>query len=293
MANNIALPSAPLAGIEPLQDLLYAVIGSAFVTNSVPISCMIVAPSGAGKSRTLIKFDSPYIVRADDLTSSGLIDILQNDKDNKIKYLLIPDFNPVLSHKASVSSLLMANLLSVTQDGTARVVDGRQNKEVKHKPIGVMTAVTFEMFARHSKKWHELGITRRILPLHYTYSLHTIQKAQELIRKGKINSGGDVTPLPISHFKERYVKIDQSHARELEMLSGTLANHLGQCIRLRNGTREAIQGTALLPMAPHLVLTAIAKGNAIRFNRSEVNSLDVRVATEFTAFTNMMDRKQL
>lgn len=258
---------------------------------SIPISAMVVAPSGAGKSRTLIRFDCPYVFRADDLTSSGLVDVLANDKENKIKYLLIPDFNPILSHKASVSNLLMANLLSVTQDGTARIVDGRQNKEVRHNPVGILTAVTFEMFARSSRKWHELGIVRRIIPLHYTYSLQTIHEAQTLIRKGKITS--NIEPLSLSNYKQTNVSIPTEHASQLETFSMQLASNLGQRIRLQHGEREPQLGTAILPMAPHIVLSSVARGNAVRYGRKEVNSTDVRLALDFVSFTDMINRRQL
>lgn len=291
MSSNILKVSAPLAGVQPIENILCAIVGTAFADDSVPISCMIVAPSGAGKSRTIIRFDTPYIMRCDDLTSSGLMDILTRDAENKIKFLLIPDFNPILSHKASVSNLLLANLLSVTQDGTARIVDGRGNKEVKHKPVGIITAVTFDMFARYSRKWHELGITRRILPIHYTYSLRTIQLAQQLIREGKIN--GNNQAISMRDYKHTKVMLETSLAMEIQSLSDRLALNLGQFIRMNRGNRTPTQGDSLLPMAPHVVLHSIARGNAIRFNRHYVNRADVDLVTEFVSFTDMVNRRQL
>ena len=285
--------SSPLAGLAPLEELIHGIIGTAFVTGYTPVSCILVAPSGAGKSRTLIRFDGDYdyIVRADDLTSSGLFDILAADKENKLKYILIPDFNPVLSHKASVTSLLVANLLSVTQDGTVRIADGRQNKECKHDPLGILTSCTFDIFARHSRKWHELGITRRILPVHYTYCLQTIRTAQRLIREGKITSL--IPPLVLSAYKKTVVGISQTYSVELEVLSERLALNLGQYVALRKGVRTPQQGLAILPMAPHIVLAAIAKGNCVRFGRRQITKDDVTMATEFVSFTDMVTRRQL
>jgi hypothetical protein len=291
MSSNFLRVSAPLAGVQPIEDLLGAIVGTAFAEDSIPISCMIVAPSGAGKSRTIIRFDAPYIMRCDDLTSSGLMDILTRDSKSEIKFLLIPDFNPILSHKASVSNLLLANLLSVTQDGTARIVDGRGNKEVKHKPVGIITAVTFDMFARYSRKWHELGITRRILPIHYTYSLRTIQQAQTLIREGKIN--GNNQPMSMSEYRQLKVVIEQNLANDIQILSERLAMNLGQFIKLNRGVRTPQYGEALLPMAPHVVLNSIARGNAVRFGRRRLEQADVDLATEFVSFTDMVNRRQL
>lgn len=290
MANILRL-SASLAGVGPIEDILNAIVGTGFVDGSIPISVMVVAPSGAGKSRTIIRFDASYIMRCDDLTSSGLMDILSNDKDNKLKFLLIPDFNPVLSHKSSVSSLLLANLLSVTQDGTARIVDGRQNKEIKHNPVGIITAVTFDMFARYSRKWHELGITRRILPLHYTYSWQTIRDAQKLIRQGRITNY--VPPMAMCNYTKSKVSINGDFANEIEKLSERLAFNLGQFISTHRGVRQPRQGDSLLPMAPHIVLSTIARGNAVRYNRDKVIEEDILLLNDFVSFTDMVNRRQL
>lgn len=283
--------SAPLAGMKPIENVLHSIIGTAFVIGSIPVSCMLVAPSGGGKSRTLIGFDADYIFRADDLTSSGLFDILSGDPENRIKYILIPDFNPILSHKASVSQLLVANLLSVTQDGTVRIVDGRQKKEVKHAPVGILTAVTFDMYARYSRRWHELGIARRILPIHYVYSLPTIREAQYLIRHGRITS--EIPPLKLYEYKQADIKIPKNIALEIESLSKQLSVNLGQVVRLVRGSREAVPGQALYPMAPQIVLTSVAKGSAIRFGRNYANQTDLAMCVEFVSFTDMVNRRQL
>jgi hypothetical protein len=50
---------------------------------------------------------------------------------------------------------------------------------------------------------------------------------------------------------------------------------------------------ALLPMAPHIVLASVAKGNALRFKRRSVNGDDIALATEFVSFTDMVNRRQL
>ena len=286
--------SSALAGLRPLEELLHGIIGTAFVSGYIPVSCILVAASGAGKSRTLIRFDTDdrdYIIRADDLTSSGLFDILVTDKENKLKYILIPDFNPVLSHKASVTSLLIANLLSVTQDGTVRIADGRQQKECKHNPMGILTSCTFDVFARHSRRWHELGITRRIVPLHYTYCLQTIRAAQKLIRDGRITNR--IQSIVLDAYTPNRVGISQRHSLEIESLSERLALNLGQYVMLKKGIRTPQQGLALLPMAPHIVLAAVAKGNALRFKRRQVNQQDIDLATDFVAFTDMVNRRQL
>lgn len=286
-----------LVGTKKLETVITNAIATAFVENSIPISIMLVADSGAGKSKTLIRFQGQHIMRCDDLTTAGLFDMLANDPKNEIRFLLIPDFNPVLSHKSSVSSLLIANLLSVTQDGTVNVQDGRQKKEMKHEPVGILTAVTPEMFIRYSKKWRELGVTRRIIPLHYTYSPETIMEAQTQILEGRI----DARQLDLinCNLSPRKVMIPLRIAKQLKDFSTFLANNLSEFMSTSRGpfkkeeAGDVKKGKQLLPLAPHVVLRAIAQGAALKAGRNICNSRDVEAALQFLKFTSMSERVAL
>lgn len=286
-----------LVGTKRLENVITNAIATAFVENSIPISIMLVAESGAGKSKTLIRFQSKHIMRCDDLTTAGLFDMLASDTKNEIRFLLIPDFNPVLSHKSSVSGLLVANLLSVTQDGTVNVQDGRQKKEMKHEPVGILTAVTPDMFTRYSKKWRELGVTRRILPLHYTYSPKTIIVAQNQICEGRIDAR-QLDPITCD-WNPRKIMVPLKLAKQLKDFSPFLASNLSEYISTSRGAfkssepPEIKKGKTLLPLAPHMVLRAIAQGSALRAGRNICNATDVEATLQFLQFTSMSERVAL
>lgn len=285
--------NSQLAGTKPLEKMIRILIATGFVKDGIPISAMLIAQSGAGKSKTLIRFENEHVLRCDDLTSAGLFDILASDKENKVKFIVIPDFNPVLSHKSSVSNLLIANLLSVTQDGTVSVNDGRAKKDMKHHPVGILTAITQEMHSRHARKWRELGVTRRIIPIHYTYSFKTIAAAQKMIRMNHV-SLTQLVSFDVK-LKEMEIAMPKKIASELEALSTVLAANFSQmAIRNRDGSlKEIVQGTPIYAMAPHLILRSIAKASALTRHSATCTNTDLEAAEDFCRFTSMENKVAL
>lgn len=289
-----AAPENLLIGLEPIEDIIKAaIIGGNFRENH-PLSLMLVAPSGAGKSRTLLRVQSPSVYRCEDLTSAGLFDILKNDVQNKIRHILLPDFNPVLSHKASVTNLLLAQLLGVLSDGVMRLADGRQTKELKHDPIGLLTACTPELFAASHRRWRQLGLLRRILCVHYTYKTITVERAQTAIEKGKIKKG-PLPPLPIPKNGTHAAPAILEHsASTLKAYSVALSAMLSKYYKWEQDNNEpraykrtVHQGEPLLPMSPHVILRAMAQGYAAANKHATVEHEDLDFVARFIDFTDI------
>jgi hypothetical protein len=280
-----------LVGLEPVLEIIHVALLTPFVTNATPISIMLIAPSGGGKTATLKRFRAEYIHITNDLTSSGLWTILRDDKEEKISHISLEDFNPVLSHKSSVSSLTIASLLSVMADGMMRVDDGRETKELKHKPVGVITGVTPDMFQSNLEKWHGLGMIRRFLPVHFTYTQQTISLAQKDIRQGRVTSKA----LPHVVLQKPPTNsspiITTEAANQIEMMSVFLGQNLGVGSILKKGNqnewkRDYVQGTPVLPMAPHIILRTMAQARALKERRMKVDDSDITFLRGLVDFTN-------
>lgn len=288
-----------LVGTRPIEEIIHTATLTPFVHNSIPVSIILISESGAGKSKTVLRFQGEHIMRVDDLTSKGLFDILRADPQNKIRFLLIPDFNPVLSHKASVSNLLIANLLTVSSEGLVNISDGRDAKELKHAPCGIITAVTTQMFLRSQRKWSELGITRRFLPVHYGYSTRTIMQAQDEIRQQHVTSQllKNIHISPNGAANSGAVTIPPEIGLKIEAMSQLLANNLGQYSSFewegKTKARVIKQGTPIYPMSPHITLQTLAKANALRQHRTEANASDLDFLAGVIDFTNMQKRVEL
>lgn len=288
-----------LTGTKLLEELIETAIFTGHLTLTVPVSLMLVGPSGAGKSKMLLKFQGDMLHRSDDVTSSGLQDIMKVDeKDQVITHIVLPDFNAPLSHKPSTSTLLVANLLTMMSDGTARIDDGREMKVLTHNPIGILTAVTPEMYSKNEYKWKVLGFKRRFLPIFYDYTAATIMRAQSNISSGRITSQ-PLTQKKIA-FKgsKKTVRLNRHEAESIKELSVFLAECLAiHGIRKRDEEKkikhEIVPGKTLLPYSPHLLLQAMARGNALKNNRSIVIQKDITFCEDLLLFCRYGEPKRL
>jgi hypothetical protein len=296
--------SETLVGVEPLIEIVETSLCSAHLKDAIPISLMLIGPSGAGKSKLLNQYKLfPGCHLTTDVTSIGLQELLARDVDGKIRFLLIPDFNLVLSHRASTLSLTIANLLSATSEGIVRIDDGREKKETKHSPIGIISAMTRDLYIAVAKKWHVLGFTRRCLPIFYDYGIKTRKLIQESIANGKVT---------FRQLEERELKVKGAKfpisignfAGELERLSNELAEHNGWLPTMRNkkGRRhnanesnhaEEASGQKShayyigkqLEFSPHLALRSMAAAHAIREQRENVTASDIDFVERLLSFT--------
>lgn len=289
-ASAAVLSTEEMIGTEQLSEIIETIIYSAYLVGAIPISGMLVGPSGAGKSKVLMQYQSSIGCHVTtDITSMGLQDILAKDVDQKTNFIVIPDFNIVLSHRASTLQLTIGNLLSATSEGTIRIDDGRAVKETKHGPVGILSAMTREMYAMMGKKWIALGFNRRFLPLNYDYGLQTREKIQLSI------SNGLTTMLHLAEKKihqphKTDVKITDECSTRLMMCSNDLANNIGW-IPTRAKTKDnqfkpkAIFTGKQLEFSPHIVLRTLARAHALRDGRHSVDDDDIIFCMKVIAFT--------
>jgi hypothetical protein len=304
------LLSETMIGTESLSEILETILHSAHLTQAIPLSCMLIGPSGAGKSKLVMQYQSAVGCHlTTDVTSMGLQEILAKDTEEKVRFIILPDFNLVLSHRTSTLQLTIGNLLSMTSEGTIRIDDGRAVKETKHGPIGIISAMTREMYATIGKKWIALGFSRRFLPINYDYGLQTREKVQASIATGRTT----MLHLPerkLSITKQKVaVAISEEDSNRIILYSNELAHNIGW-IPLRAGAHprknkngqqitvrpEFRQGSDIakpkaiftgkqMEFSPHIVLRTLARAHALRDQRDKVNEDDMSFVMQVIAFT--------
>lgn len=280
--------------LDDLIDVLTTIIYTSCVKDHVPISIILIADSGTAKSKIIKSFNGSGIHQTDSFSSQGLFQLMQTDPENKIRYILVPDLNPTLSRQPKTVNSTVANLLTLTMDGTCRIDDGRAEKIVKHKPIGIISAVTPEIYRQQTKKWLALGLTRRILPVFYEYKLETVKALLEIVANGCITSGD--FPLQKVSFCEPCdpPKINQTHAKVLEVLAITLSAHLGmQKFKDKDSGQFRYVLKKIIPIAPTVVLRTIAQAHAIRRSSDLVQDEDISFLGKFLEFTNPQQVRQI
>jgi len=279
-----------LVGLDPLLEIVETAIYSSYLADTIPISVILIGPSGAGKSKAIMQYKGTNGCHlTNDVTSMGLQDILGSDKENKIRFLVVPDFNVVLSHRASTLQLTVANLLSVTSEGTVRIDDGREKKELKHAPIGILTAMTRDLYARIANKWAILGFSRRFMPIYYEYTLETRQLIQESI----VNGGTTLLQLVPRIMNTPRAIISNTligeYGDRIRLISDELATNIGYVPSYSKRNVASTGKSAFigkqLEFTPHLALRTMARAHALRAERKDVNDADIKFLMDMISFT--------
>ena len=288
-----------LVALAEVDEIVKTAIYSGHLEKAIPMSIILIAPSGCAKSKLLLRFGGESIDRSEDLTSSGLYEALSDDKEGKLKHFLLGDFNTVLSHKSSVTGLTVASLLSITSDGTVKVSDGRRSKDLKHAPCGILTAATPKMFSRHYMKWEELGFLRRFIPIHYTYTTQTRRLIMNEIKSQKVT----LQPMPPVEIKfngaARNPAIAMKEAGEIENLAYMMtANLAAHPMRVRDKQTKKLviktrHGEAPMEFTPALILQTFARSHAAMEGRGQVNDKDISFLERLVDFTNFAEPKKL
>lgn len=279
--------------LEIIQEILETALYTANIREAVPISLLLVGESGVAKSKMLMRLTGKSIHLTDSFTSNGLFDIVAADKENAVKFIVTPDLNPTMSRKSSTVQATVANLLSITADGTCRVDDGREQKVAEHSPMGFLTACTPDVYHRQAKRWFALGLRRRIIAVFYTYTNETQNALLALVRQDKINA----TNFKPFVFSTNGVNlacpvISNDNKMKLESHAKDFAVNLGRLSFMDGDIKKWVVAN-VMPISPLVTLNTLARAHALRDGRAEVNAKDMSFIEKFIGFTNPQEPRQL
>jgi hypothetical protein len=288
-----------LIGMEPIQEILETAFFTSALAQCVPLSIILVGPPGTGKSKIILQYDSVNVHKTNDVTSQGLAELVQDDKEGKIRHIIIPDFNIVVSHKSATSNLTVASLLTLMSEGILRVDDGRRVKEIIHSPVGVITAMTRDIYDEHATRFRKLGIGRRFTPIFFGYSISTRERVQTSIKNGTTTLK-QLQPrtivLPPQSKWPIHVSIDDKLSDRIVLLSRDMSEALAfqpqwQKSYDGKGSNESwkivpVRGATPIEFTPHMVLRAMAQAHALRANKRVVRDEDIGFLIKFITFAN-------
>jgi hypothetical protein len=288
-----------MVGIDPLMEIVETALFTACLKNSVPISFILVGPPGSGKSKLILQFSCDSIHKTNDVTSQGLADIVQGDPVSMVRHLIIPDFNIVVSHKPTTSNLTVASLLTLMSEGVLRLDDGRRSKEMEHSPIGIITAMTRDIYEENAGRFKKLGIGRRFVPLFFNYGIKTRELVQDSIRDGATTLcqlEPRIVELPDRDTWPFEISTENGQAERLRILSRDMSSALSyypqweKVMDRENRTNSwqiiPYKGTEPIEFTPHMVLRAMAQAHALRDKRAEIGKQDVDFCIRLVEFMN-------
>lgn len=165
--------------IEEIKKITELVFESGRIKNARPLSLMLVAGAGSGKTEIITSFKGKNIVTATDLSYMGLIKIMEENK--KIKHIIVPDFIKLTSKKGSTSANLISFLNNFLEDGVNQIKLYNVDKDFNGKRGGLVTATTKASLSQNKFAWTTNGFLSRLILVSYEYSEKTMEEIQRFV----------------------------------------------------------------------------------------------------------------
>lgn len=259
-----AKPKSNMIGLEPLYDFVELCLWTGAVKGERPVSAILVAAPGGGKTSVLQAMNCEAAPFVTDLTSREISATLRSHPN--ATHMLLSDMMNLFSHRKSTTMLACAMLSSLTGDSLR--TDSFSGDKVADRQLGLITAIPTNDIAKRQVKQHlsSAGFATRFMILRYTYSPDTVLKIHEYIRSDAYSRPGVTSRLEIPPQKEP-IEISPEMAMEIQLLAITIKSE------------EDVIGTRI-----HHHLRALVKARARRDGRSAANSEDIEAIKAYAQF---------
>lgn len=230
-------------GMTRIAELIETVLWTGFMAGERPVSMILIAPPGAGKSSMLESFDSDYSPFTSDATAREVSKILREKKN--ATHLIIGDLMSVMRHKKGTTDLTI-NLLSQLSGDTLSVDSFTGDKAGKR--MGIITAIPPEDLkgVKIRKALEAGGFMSRFLIANYAYTNDTVGQIHKYIREGRYVQDSHARVLRVGP-PVREIKMSPEIAQEIEKLAlivkrdpiGARAHHYMRTLAMGIAARQA------------------------------------------------------
>jgi len=169
-----------------LEYVIELVLLSGYLKNADPLSLILSAKVGAGKTEILKRYRGTKGIKfISEATAYGIQEKYLNEiEQGKIKHLIIGDLLVPLSKQKKTRDIFIAFMNTLIEEGIESIFTYARNWE-SNKPVkcGLITAIAEPDLMRTSRRWYEMGFLSRAIPLTYSYSNRTKIKIYKHIAK--------------------------------------------------------------------------------------------------------------
>ncbi len=169
-----------------MEYIIELVIWSAFIKNADPLSLIISAPVGSGKTELLKQYRKCRGVKyLSEVTAYGIKSkYLDAIARGIIRILMIGDLLNPLSKQKKTRDDFVACMNNITEEGIGAISTYAIHRDgKKFVKCGIITTIAKPDFMRKSRRWYDMGFLSRAIPLTYGYSASTKVKIYEHIAK--------------------------------------------------------------------------------------------------------------
>lgn len=181
---------------KPIVEILKRIVASGFIKNAEPLSALIIAPVGAGKTSNLKKIAvNKNILSLSDVTPYGLVMLLSEIKQKNITHLVIFDLVQPMSRSRSVVNGLVGFLNTLIEEGVWKISTGVMKVDEPIK-LGLITCTTDKEIKDKRRGWISIGFISRMIPISFNYSKDDVLGIMEDFAEQKIK-GADYDQLKV------------------------------------------------------------------------------------------------
>lgn len=283
-----------MIGTEKIENILKVAIWSGGLKGEHPLSVMLIASVGFGKTSMLKKshrkgkiekvtvgkgkkareIEVRRILGSVLYTSNTTPYVLTNRyghllRNGQIKHIAIPDFLNILNLPKYVYANTLNFYNQLIEEGIL-TAESRDSFFVSEIPvnIGLLTAVARQDFDKRKDEWAHMGFLSRMLPVSFSYNDTTASKIRESIKR-------------------------KDYLKEVESFNITLPDE-PQLIDLPSDLADEIEKIAVAirdtndPLAarPQKQLQVFCMARALAQGRKSVNKSDVALLREYQPYFN-------
>jgi hypothetical protein len=245
-------------GLLPIAYSVELAIYSGYLQPYDPLSLLIIAPIGSGKTELLKAYSlNKGVALFNDFTAYGLYTLLSQVQAGLVKHVLVADLIRLTMRGPAVWHQILLTLNALIEEGVQRIETFHVRFQ-SPQPIkaGVIAALTTEEWRLRRKQWIRYGFLSRAVPISYQLAPEDVVRGEESLYRGEKPFKPIQLNLPD---KLVAVEVPDKHAEALKRLGRIIAAVNSDETRFRS----------------HRHVLAMAKASAIRCGRTVVSEEDV------------------
>lgn len=253
-----------------IVEILHRIVATGYITNGYPLSCIIIAPVGAGKTMAVKKIIyNNRLMGFSDFTPYGFAKCLTEIRARNIKHLVIFDLIEPLARNQSIASATLGFLNSLIEDSIFRISTGFI--DIK-EPIqmGLITTIPKPELSDGRRKLIRMGFLSRLLPISFDFSKGDI-----------IEILYDMTLRGVKDYKQNEIKLQDREIKGNPIIFQRLIP-FSQII----DTGKIIGDNKILPFRRMEQLKLLLMANALINGRGEVMETDYEWFTTINRYIN-------
>jgi len=260
---------------------------------TAPLSAWLIAPSEHNKTRILLKFKkTAKVFTIESLSEKPLNKLIKKqDKKQTIYHLVVLDLERILAHRYSIFKAVFGTLLNLLDEGVQASLYYGQTYFLKNRiKMGIMTAMTPDIFKQHFGTWNKTGQLTRILPISWIYSDSTRNDIHSYIRKELPKIVDETTAIIKRRGKQEVIINNEDIACAVQYLSEQITERLRRFHVVRQ-TKYGIYNVYfnIEGFRLHKMLRLLIKAICYDKGRNEVNYEDLMELKELSDYIRLPD----